>query len=360
MDMFDWRSGTEADARAPRQDPALFLTVLALLVCLLLALLGAITLSLALKMQLARNITPIPGAFAGLHHRPARVTTGTAARAVNILVMGTDRRSTVATTGSDARAREWVMGAQRSDTIMVVHIDGNRRGASVISIPRDSWVDVPGHGRAKINAAFSYAGPSLAVSTVERLTGLRIDHLAVVDWAGFSALTDALGGVEVDVPGTVYDSSHKVTWTAGRHRLDGAAALDYVRMRYGLPGGDFDRIRRQQYFLHQLLHTILRESLWAHPVRSYHLLDALTAHLSVDAGWSRSDMTELLASMRGLHSGDVNYLTVPVRGTGYVGDQSVVWLDDADNRSLWRAVRSDRVERWLRAHPGSTLHGHVA
>jgi len=358
--MFEWRSGREVEAGTRRQDPALFLTVLALLMCLLLVLLGAIALSVTLKTQLVKNITPIEGVFAGLQHRPARVTTGTAARAVNILVMGTDRRSAVATTGADARAPEWVMGAQRSDTIMVVHIDGDRRGASVISIPRDSWVEVPGHGRTKINAAFSYAGPSLAVSTVERLTGLRIDHLAVVDWAGFSALTDALGGVEVDVPGTVYDSSHKVTWTAGRHRLDGAAALDYVRMRYGLPGGDFDRIRRQQYFLHQLLHTILRESVWAHPVRSYHLLDTLTAHLSVDAGWSRDDMAELLVSLHGLHSDEVHYLTVPIRGTGYVGDQSVVWLDAAGNRSLWRAVRSDHVERWLRAHPGIGLHGAVA
>jgi LCP family protein required for cell wall assembly len=349
-----WRRSADAQ-HVRRPSPALFLTVIALLFCLLLFLIGAIGLSLALQHQLGGNLSRIPGAFAGLTNRPQRPTEGSAARAVNILVLGTDRRSPVPTTGTDARAAEWLPGAQRSDTIMVVHIDGDRRGVSVISIPRDSWVDVPGFGHAKINAAFSWDGPALAIRTVEHLTGLHIDHLAVVDWAGFSALTDALGGVEVDVPNTVYDSSHKVTWRAGWHRLDGAAALDYVRMRYGLPGGDFDRIHRQQYFLHQLMRTTLHESLWTHPMRTYHLLDVLTQHLSVDSGWSESSMSSLALSLRSLRSSQVHYLTVPVAGTGYAGAQSVVWLNRAANRSLWSAVREDQVERWLAEHPTEHL-----
>ncbi|HET8604297.1 MAG TPA: LCP family protein [Marmoricola sp.] len=348
------------DSGARRPSPAVFWTVMTLLVALLLVLVGAIALSLTLQTRLGDNLGHFGGAFKGLSQRPARPTSGPAKQAVNILVLGTDRRSRVPTTGKHARASDWVYGAQRSDTIMVLHIDGDRRGASVISIPRDSWVDIPGYGHAKINAAFSWAGPSLAVRTVEALTGVRIDHVAVVDWAGFGALTNALGGVEVDVPNTVRDPSEHVTWTAGWHRLDGSRALDYVRMREGLPGGDFDRIHRQQYFLHQVLRTTLRGSLWAHPLRTFHLVDVLTRHMSVDAGWSRQAMVSLLLSLRGIESSQVHYLTVPVRGTGWAGDQSVVWLDRAADRSLWRAVRSDRVERWLRYHPAYALKSQVS
>lgn len=345
---------------AKRPNPVVFWTVMSLLTGLLLVLVGAVVLSLTLQARLGDNVHHFGGAFKGLTDRPGRPRSGVAKDAVNILVLGTDRRSRVPTTGTGARASDWVYGAQRSDTIMLLHIDGDRRGASVISIPRDSWVPIPGYGHAKINAAFSWAGPSLAVRTIEGLTGVRIDHLAVVDWSGFSALTNALGGVEVDVPHTVYDPSERVTWRSGWHRLDGARALDYVRMREGLPGGDFDRIHRQQYFLHQVLRASLHGSLWAHPVRTYRLLDVLTRHLSVDAGWSRSAMLALLASLRGLQSSDVHYLTVPVRGTGWADEQSVVWLAPAADRSLWRAVRDDHVERWLRAHPGSVLKSQVS
>ena len=110
---------------------------------------------------------------------------------------------------------------------MVLHIDGDRGGGSIISIPRDSWVTVPGYGQAKINVAFSYAGPSLTA--------------------------DTLGGVEVNIPETTYDSMRKKKWTAGRHKLDGAETLTYVRQRYGLPGGDFDRIKRQQNVMRTLM-----------------------------------------------------------------------------------------------------------
>ena len=120
---------------------------------------------------------------------------------------------------------------------MILHIDADREGASLISIPRDSWVNVPGYGHNKINAAFSLAGPSLAVETVEDLTGVRIDHLAVVDWEGFRSLIDTVGGVTVTVPRTVEDPHNDVVWTKGRHPLNGAAGADLLRQRYGLPDG---------------------------------------------------------------------------------------------------------------------------
>ena len=316
-----------------------------------LALLAGVG-ALYLEHRLSSNIGRIDGVFTGLDHRPGKPASGPGAEAVNILLLGTDRRSSVATTGRDAGAPSWIPGEQRSDTIMVVHIDGDRRGASIISIPRDSWVRVPGYGGAKINAAFSYAGPDLAVSTVETLTGLHIDHLAVVDWDGFKALTDTVGGITVTVPNTVRDSARDITWTAGEHTLDGQQALNYVGQRYGLPGGDLDRVKRQQAFLRQLMQESLHQQMRKDPQMVYDFLDTVTQHMSVEAGWSTKDMASLAFSLRSLRTADIRYVTVPVAGLGWVGDQSIVRLQQRLGGGLWDAVRYDRVDAWLQRHPG--------
>jgi LCP family protein required for cell wall assembly len=307
---------------------------------------------LYVEHRLTRNIDRIDGVFEGLDNRP-RVPDGPAADAVNILLMGTDRRSSVATTGDDAAAPAWLPGAQRSDSLMLVHIDADRRGATVVSLPRDSWVAVRGYGMAKVNAAFSYGGPSLAVQTVEDLTGVRIDHLAVVDWAGFRELTDAVGGVTVTVPQTVHDQARGVTWTAGQHVLDGQEALDYVGQRYGLPQGDLDRVRRQQYLLGALLEASLHQEMRTNPSMVLDFLDTVTNHLSVDDEWTSHDMARLALSLRSLRSADIRYLTAPVEGLGWEGAQSVVHLDAAKDAALWRAMRQDRMTAWFARHPGS-------
>ena len=298
--------------------------LLGALVCLLV--LGSIPLGIAIYVQhrLSSNISRIAGVFDGLTDRPARPP-GPAGEALNILVLGTDRRSDVATTGSAARAASWIPGAQRSDTVMVLHISADRRSASIVSIPRDTWVLVPGYGMNKINAAFSLSGPSLAIQTVELLTGVRIDHLAVIDWDGFEALVDSVGGIEVTVPETVTDSARDVRWSAGVHHLDGAAALAYVGQRYGLPNGDLDRVARQQVVLRTLLQASLHQEMRTDPRMLYDFLDTVTRHLSVDDDWSTRDLVRLALSMRDFRSGDLTYLTMPVAGFGVErGGQSVV------------------------------------
>lgn len=348
-------AGARQQQRRPRRRHPVRNVLLGMTVCVLAVVLVLAGSVLYLQHKLSSQITRIDDVFTGIGTRPAKPTHGQAAQAINILLMGTDRRSAQQTTGSAAAAPEWVPGAQRTDTLMVLHIDGDRRGAAVISIPRDSWVVVPGHGANKINAAFSFKGPALAVQTVENLTGLRIDHLAVIDWAGFSKLTDALGGVTLDIPETVHDSYRNITWTAGRHRLNGKEALNYVGQRAGLPGGDFDRIHRQQYFLRTLLDDALHQELVRQPRQVYALLDTLTKNLSVDRGWSIGAMRELAISLRNLRSADIGYLTVPVSGTGMEGPQSVVYLDRAAGDELWSAVREDRVADWLVANPGNGI-----
>jgi LCP family protein required for cell wall assembly len=333
-------------------------TALVVLTVLGIVVVVAVGSAYYLGRRILAPIERIDNVFAGLEDRPPRPTEGPAAQAVNILLLGTDRRSDEPTTGDQARAATWVPGAQRSDTMLLLHVDADRQGASLVSLPRDSWVTVPGHGENKINAAFSYGGPSLAVATVEELTGVRVDHLAIIDWDGIRALTDELGGVTVTVPETVHDSARDVTWTAGEHHLDGEAALDYVGQRYGLPGGDLDRASRQQNFLRALMVDTLGRLKDSGPWGVYELLRVMTQHLSVDAEWSTKDMTKLFWSLRGLDQAGVAFMTVPVAGLGREGAQSVVHLDHTAGRRLWDAVRSDGVASWLREHPDAPL-GHT-
>jgi len=313
-----------------------------------------------LGRQLVVPIDRIEGVFTDLENRPPRPTTGPAADAVNILLLGTDRRSDVPTTGGKAEASAWVPGAQRADAMLLLHIDGDREGASVISLPRDSWVGIPDRGFDKINAAYSYGGPSLAVETVETLTNVRIDHLAVIDWAGIRALTDHLGGVSVTIPETVYDSARGVTWTAGVHRLDGQDALNYVGQRYGLPGGDLDRTRRQQNYLRLVMADTLTSLSDGSLLDVYQLLRVMTSNVSVDDEWSTKEMARLAWSLRDLDSSEVAFLNAPVAGLGWEGPQSVVYLDREEARKLWSAVREDRVGTWLRNHPDAPLSDDVS
>jgi len=316
-----------------------------------LTVLAAIPLGVAvyLEHRLSSNVTRIGGVFDGLTDRPARPE-GPAGEAVNILVIGTDRRSDVPTTGSGARAASWIPGAQRSDALMVLHISADRRSASIISIPRDTWVLVPGYGMAKVNAAFSYSGPSLAIQTVELLTNVRIDHLAVIDWTGFEALVDAVGGIDVTVPATVTDSKHDVRWPAGVHHLDGAEALEYVGQRYGLPNGDLDRVARQQVVLRTLMQDSMQQEMRKDPRLLYDFLDTVTQHLSIDDRWSTRDMLRLVVSMRDFRSSNLTYLTMPVAGFGTEQGQSVVYADQRAARSMWGAVIADELPDWLAHH----------
>ncbi|QMW67135.1 LCP family protein [Mumia sp. ZJ1417] len=335
-----------APPQSPRRRHTLRNVLLGLLACVVVLALALGGVAWYLQERLVGQVDRVDDAFTGLENRPAPAQ----GDGVNILLMGTDRRSDEPTTGDDADSPAWLPGEQRTDSLMVLHVDADREGASIVSIPRDSWVTIPGYGENKINAAFSFAGPSLAVETVEQLTDLRIDHIAIVDWDGFRELTDELGGVEVVVPETVHDSARDKTWEAGTHRMDGEEALLYVRQRYGLPGGDFDRIKRQQNFLRALMGQTLSADTLSSPTKAYGVLDAVTEHLTVDAEWTTGDMRGLLLSLRNLRADDIAFTTAPVKGTGREGAQSVVRLDRDKGRELWGAVREDRAAEWVEAN----------
>jgi len=346
------------DGAAPsagRDWPRLRFIIVCLGMCLALGLAVLVGGAWWLERRLPAQIGTVPGVFAGLHDRPIKPQVGGAARATNILLVGSDRRSLVQTTGTRAREPEWLPGVQRSDTLMLVHVSADRTNVTVVSIPRDSWVSIPGHGMAKINAAFSWGGPSLVIGTVERLTGVRIDHLAVVDWDGFKRLTDALGGVDVTIARTVYDPARRHRWTAGVHHLDGAQALLYVRQREGLPAGDLDRVQRQQNLLRSLLSKAFRASVWSNPLGHYRMISAITANLSTDAGWTIHQIEHLARQLGAVPHDDFYFTTAPVSGTGRVGTQDVVFLARAEDRTLWHALNIDHTPAWFDRHPGALL-----
>src|SRR6185437_9099672 len=149
-----------------------------------------------------------------------------------------DSHVTAPTTGKSAKVDTGMKAGQgRTDAIMLLHIAGDRRSATVVSIPRDSWVDIPGQGKKKINAAYAIGGPALLVRTIEQLTQIRIDHFAIIDFYGFKSIINAIGGVDVNVARTTTDVFHD-TLHKGVNHLNGQQALNYVRERHNLPGGD--------------------------------------------------------------------------------------------------------------------------
>ena len=326
-------------------------TVLVLLSLVLMLGGGIVLTGYLVSEKLGNQVHRIP-AFSQLPEalRPKKPV-GAGADAINILLAGSDARTDDATGGTTGAGKgdAWKRGGQRSDTIMILHITGDRKSAYLISLPRDSWVSIPGHGTNKINAAYSFGGPSLYIQTIEKLTGLRIDHLAVIDWSGFKALTDALGGVNITFTESTRFTSGRVV-PPGTHKLSGEEALDYVRERHHLANGDFGRMARQQNFLRALMKQTLSNGTITNPIKLGRALDAITHNLSVDEEFSTGQMRSLALGMKGLRAGNVTFMTAPSKGTGMEGSQSVVYLDMAKCATLWKAVRSDKVGGWLAEH----------
>ncbi len=295
-----------------------------------------------------------------------------AGEAVNILLLGSDKgepqpgQDPDTTIAEDATAAEWPAGKYRSDTIMVVHITSDRDAAYLMSIPRDTFTmlyDSEGTAQheEKINAAFSKYGPLGTLSTVEHLTDLRMDHLAIIDWAGFKDLSTAVGGVPVTIPESFYDPSQKYQWEAGEHLLKGSEALKYVRTRYGLAGGDFDRIKRQQNFLRSLMEKILAKGTMTNPTKLFKTVTALTENLTVDEEWTAGDMRGLALSLRSISSDDVTFLTAPVAGTETIPTWgSIARLDEAKAAELYEALRSDDLSAYLDKYPDEVLGDEVS
>jgi LCP family protein required for cell wall assembly len=272
--------------------------------------------------------------------RPQRVQV--ARDALNILVLGSDTRDPNDTSGS------------RSDTIILLHLPRDRSGAQLVSIPRDTWVHVPrskdgrhGGADAKINAAFAWGGTPLTVQTVETFTGVRIDHVVMVDFSGFKEIVDALGGVTIDVE---RDFTSRTSLRAdsirvfhkGRQSMDGETALDYARERYAFSDGDFARIRHQQQVIAAILSKASSRGILTNPGRLNAFLRATADAVAVD---DTLNTVEMATQLRHLRSANLSFYTSPSAGTGRKGDQSVVFPDTTKAKVLFDAIRHDDVKQ---------------
>ena len=336
------RSSDSARRRSGRGWRIALLSVLAIFLVLTLATGG---LALWVRHSIASGIEFIADPFAGIPARaPQQKVAAGEEPAVNILVLGTDSR----TSASDPS--QWKEGAQRTDAIMIVQVSGDRKTVSVMSIPRDSWVEIPGHGQGKINAAYSYGGPSLTIHTVENLTGIHIDHFAVANFESFVALTDEIGGVRVNLktPQTLAGKE----LGAGAQVLDGQQALAYTRERSSLPNGDFDRVKRQQTWMRSIVSRVLTNGTLSSPTALYSFLKTASRTVAVDESFTLNQMQSLALETRHLHSNDIRFMTVPTAGTGTSTDgQSIVTLDADADTPLFNAFAEDRVSAYLTEHP---------
>ena len=305
---------------------------------LLLVVGGGAAAFFGIRASLDANIERIDDPFAGIdpETRPAPAPAEGTTAPVNILMLGSDSRISA----GDPSA--WEYGAQRTDAIMLVHLSADRQSAAAISIPRDSWVPIPGYGEAKINAAYSYGGPPLMIQTVEDLTGVRIDHFAVTDFESFTTLTDTLGGVEISVPDGAGGSVERM--------MTGEEALTFTRERYGLANGDFGRVQRQQAWMRSIATKVTEDR--TDLVKMTRFLDAVTSSVTVDESLTIGTLQDMALSARQISTNDIAFLTVPYSGTGRSADgQSIVVLDRARFDPLMAAVAKDEVPDFLAANP---------
>ncbi|MFI1175095.1 LCP family protein [Streptomyces melanogenes] len=267
--------------------------------------------------------------------------------AQNLLLIGSDSRA-----GNNSRYGRDDGGSQRSDTTILLHLAADRKSATAVSLPRDLMADVPDCLKqdgtrtkarfAQFNEAFEVGGAACTIRTVEKLTGIRVDHHMVVDFSGFKDMVDAVDGVEVCLKQPVDDRQAHLKLPAGRQTLHGEQALGFVRARHGFgDGSDTERMDRQQQFLGSLVRKVQSNGVLLNPTRLYPVLDAMTKSLTTDPGLnSLKDLYDLVRGMRGIPTDKVQFLTVPRRP--YTYDSNRDELVQPAARVLFQQLRDDR------------------
>jgi LCP family protein required for cell wall assembly len=293
--------------------------------------------------------------FAGLGGRPAD------SPATDILIVGSDTRVGLQPAELDrfhAGSQAAADGA-RSDTMILAQLAADGRSLTLLSIPRDSYVDIPAWGdrpdhHDKINSALDIGGPGLAVATVEQATGIRVDHYLQVDFSSFAEIVDALGGVDVCLAKAADDPLSGLRLPAGVSRVGGIQALAYVRARYTLTGGsDLGRIRRQQAFLSSLAHRVETSDVLSNPGKFTTLVRAVAASVQTDSDLTTEKTLALALAVKAVPSDHISFVSMPLADSDYrvpgVGS-TVLWDTDLAAR-LFNALREDKPVDQVRAAP---------
>jgi LCP family protein required for cell wall assembly len=271
-------------------------------------------------------------ALADYAERPA------AGKGTTWLLVGSDSRQGLTPEQQAELATGGDMGNGRTDTILLVHVPaiGSSTPATMVSIPRDSYVPIPGYGEDKINAAYSEGGAPLLAQTVEQATGIRLDHYAEIGFDGFAVMVDAVGGVTMCPTEPINDPLAGIDLPAGCQKLDGRTALGFVRTR-ATPRADLERMVNQRQFMSALLHRAASPAVLLNPLRWYPMAHAASGAVTVNEGDHIWDLARLAWALRG----DVTTTTVPIgEFTGSDSGSVVVWNSDAAGQ-LFAALTSD-------------------
>ncbi|WHM41372.1 LCP family protein [Streptomyces sp. BPTC-684] len=277
-----------------------------------------------------------------------------AGHGTNILLVGTDGRETVT---PEEREKYRLGGApcHCTDTMMIVHVSADRNRASVVSIPRDSYAEIPEHTDqntgahhnqhpVKINAAYAEGGPALTVRTVEHMTGLKMDHYLEVDFTSFMKTVDVLGGVQICTARPMKDSYTGLDLAAGTHELDGGQALQYVRSRHTDGSADLGRMQRQQRFMAALIHKATGSGVLMNPVRFREVASTLLSSVRADQGFGAEEVLSLGRTMRDFSPASSEFATVPIGQMSFPvkGIGSTVKWNPVKSRKLFASLREDR------------------
>ncbi|MFE2237232.1 LCP family protein [Streptomyces sp. NPDC059442] len=297
-----------------------------------------------------------------------------AGNGMNVLVVGTDGRDRI-TPGERRAYRLGGAPCHCTDTLMLVHISEDRERASVVSLPRDSYAELPEHvdattGRrhhahpVKLNAAYAEGGPGLTVRTVEGMTGVKIDHYLEVDFTSFMKTVDAVGGVRICTPRPMKDPYTGLDLAAGPHDLNGGQALQYVRSRHVDGAADIARMQRQQRFLAALIHQTTSSGVLLNPVRFREVATTMLNSVRADQGFGSEQLLSLAKAMRGFTPASSEFVSVPIGDMSFPvkGIGSTVKWDAPEAQRLFEALRDDRplTPRKADAKPARTVVVDVA
>ncbi|MFD4574121.1 LCP family protein [Streptomyces sp. NPDC058417] len=277
-----------------------------------------------------------------------------AGHGMNVLLVGTDGRDRI----TEAERRRYRLGGAPchcTDTLMIVHISEDRRRASVVSLPRDSYADTPPHTDRitgeehhghpiKINAAYAEGGPQLTVRTVEHMTRVKIDHYLEVDFTSFMKTVDVLGGVKVCTDRRLTDSYTGLDLAPGTHTLRGGEALQYVRSRHADGSSDLGRMKRQQRFLAGLVDRTTSSGILLNPLKFRDVTRAVLGSVRADRGFGTDELLDLGRAMRTFSPSSSEFTTVPIGTMGYAvkGIGSTLKWDPVKSQRLFAALRDDK------------------
>ena len=298
-----------------------------LAVILSIAIIGSVATYFYLDSKLTRKniLVDYPG-------RPA------AGSGQNWLITGSDSRQGLSRTQERKLATGHDISGRRSDTIMLLHLPANGNRPVLISLPRDSYVPIPGHGSDKINAAYAFGGPRLLVETVEKVTGLRIDHYMGIGFGGFVRVVDAIGGVRMCLKAPLVDPKAGLHLHKGCQVLNGAESLGFVRTRYTFATADLQRIQNQRVFLRALLRKLTSAGVIANPFSGLPAASGVAGTLTVDEGTHLLQLLKVAFALRNPIT-----TTVPIAGniTTPTNESALQWNRDAALK-LFHEIRNDQ------------------